>query len=211
MRTGILGDEHATSYQPLDVVTNERFLGHLHTYKKQSRKRKHGYKNTHRSRYPQHAHHDLAQLVDPLNIRPHVQVFENQARSYANPRPTQSFQAAVKSFRQKYPDLFVHSRIDNNPQLAHLSRNWKNTYPETAYFFQKLGIDPMKYMVSRHNTISDYWQRMPLHKHAERVWHDHPERSVEIEKLYDETMEQFLGDASFDPDKVRPNRVPGAY
>lgn len=211
MRTGILSDENARQYKPLDIPTNERFLGHHHADKqqKQSRKRKDGHKNTPRARYPQHVYHDLAQLIDPNN-RSHIEVFENQARSYANPKPTQSFQAAIKSFRQQYPDLFASTRLADNYFIRNNATvGRKNVYPETSYFFSQLdNVDVMKYFLNvRNSGLSGHYLNLPLHTHVARLIHDIPERSVEFEKLYEKTMEQFLGDTMFKRYPVRPERL----
>ena len=210
MRTGPLSDENAVAYnKPLEIPTNERFLGHHHADKqqKQSRKRKEGHKNTPRARYPQNSYHDLAQLIDDTNTRPHTEVFENQARSYANPRPTQSFQAAVKSFRKSYPDLFASTRLANNPFIMNNPTvGRKNLYPESAYFFSQLdNIDVMNYFL-HNNTLSGHYLNLPLHTCGKLI-RDKPERSVEFEKLYEETMEQFLGDTMFKRSNVRPARL----
>ena len=210
MRTGILSDENAVAYKPLDVPTNERFLGHHHADKqqKQSRKRKDGHKNTPRARYPQHVYHDLAQLINP-NDRSHIEVFETQARSYANPRPTQSFQAAVRSFRKSYPDLFASTRLATNPFIINNTTvGRKNVYPETAYYFSQLdNVDVMKAFLNSRQNLSGHYLNLPLHTHVERLIHDKPERSVEFEKLFKKTMELFVGDASFKPDRVKPERL----
>ena len=74
MRKGILSDENAKMFEPLPFIANERHFGqpHVHKTTKRTKKRKQGYTNTPRPRTPYIAHHELAQLIDPLNPRKHL-------------------------------------------------------------------------------------------------------------------------------------------
>ena len=125
MRTGVLSDTNAKMFEPLPFIANERHFGqpHVHKTTKRTRKRKQGYANTHRPRTPYIAHHELAQLIDPLNPRKHLDVFEQHMEMALFPKPPKSFDTYVSQFREMHP-------------------RFNELRDEAAFMMQKLNLDP---------------------------------------------------------------------
>ena len=127
MRGGVLADSAPASRisHPHDFLSNERHLGmpHIETMPR-ARRAKRPYRATRKPRSWILAHHDLAQMLSPMNPTQHLEAFARQAAAAANPQPTQTYQGAVQAFYDSHP-------------------GYESVVPmETAYFFEKSGLDP---------------------------------------------------------------------
>ena len=104
MRTGVLSDENAKHFFPMDLLSHERHLGvaHIVKHKRTTRKRKQGYRVTPRPRAPYMAHHELAQLMNPDNVREALPAFETHMEASMRPRPPNFFKNQVEDYTNRY-------------------------------------------------------------------------------------------------------------
>ena len=127
MRGGVLADTapaQRISY-PLDFLTNERHFGmpHLESMPR-ARKAKRPYRATRKPRAAILAHHELSQMMSPMNPTQHMDAFAKQAAMAASPQPTKTYQGHVDSFFNHYPQ-------------------YNGILPfETAYFLDRAQMQP---------------------------------------------------------------------
>ena len=196
MRTGVLSDANAKMFEPLPFIANERHFGqpHIHKTTKRTKKRKQGYANTHRPRTPYIAHHELAQLIDPLNPRKHLDVFEQHMEMALFPKPPKSFDTYVSQFREMHP-------------------RFNELRDEAAFMFQKLNLDPnnKKYGLTDGRGVRLKYMRdtdFPAHILFEKLLAD-PDISEDqmrlVNKTYHEAVDHFTGvDSDDDRDRSPP-------
>ena len=130
MRTGVLSDENAKHFFPMDQIAHERHLGvpHIAKHTRTTRKRKQGYRVTPPARAPYLAHWELSQLMNPENVREALPAFSTHMEATQRPRPPHHFKTRVANFRRQFPDLANRAILD-----------------ETAYFFASTGLDPLPF------------------------------------------------------------------
>ena len=109
MRGGVLADSapaQQISY-PLDFLTNERHFGmpHLESLPR-ARKAKRPFRATRKPRAAILAHHELSQMMSPMNPTVHMDAFAKQAAMAASPQPTKTYQGHVDSFFDEFCKLF---------------------------------------------------------------------------------------------------------
>ena len=172
MRTGVLADSEAKHFFPMDHVAHARHLGvpHIAKHTRTTRKRKQGYRVTPRPRAPYMAHHELAQLMNPDNVKEALPAFETHMRASMRPRPPAFFRNTVEDFKRKHPDLANRAILD-----------------ESAYWFETTGLDPMLFFSQPRST------RKPLHIIVEEAIALEG-RADELESAYNETMRLLLSD-----------------
>ena len=143
MRTGVLADSEAKHFFPMDQIAHERHLGvpHIAKHTRTTRKRKQGYRVTQRPRAPYMAHHELAQLMNPDNVKESLPAFETHMFASMRPRPPASFRNTVENFKRKHPDFANRAVLE-----------------ESAYWFETTKLDPMNYYLSLPKSA-----RRPLH------------------------------------------------
>ena len=127
MRGGVLADSapaQQISY-PLDFLTNERHFGmpHLESLPR-ARKAKRPFRATRKPRAAILAHHELSQMMSPMNPTVHMDAFAKQAAMAASPQPTKTYQGHVDSFFDAYPQYDGIMPI------------------ETAYFLDRAQMQP---------------------------------------------------------------------
>ena len=173
MRTGVLSDENAKHFFPMDLLSHERHLGvaHIAKHTRTTRKRKHGYRVTPRPRAPYIAHWELAQLMNPDNVRESLPAFSTHMDATMRPRPPHHFKTRVADFKRQYPELANRAILD-----------------ETAYFFASTGLDPMPFFSLPRST------RKPLHIIVEEAV-AFEGRADELERVYAEAMRLLLSEA----------------
>ncbi len=183
MRTGVLADANAMQYQPLPFLANERHFGlpHIEKHTKRTRHRKTGYRPTPRPRAPYLAHYELAQLMNPLNPKQHIEAFGLQMQAAVAPKPSTTFRGVVEQFRAA------------NPSFSMMR-------DETAYFMQALGYSPDD---SRYGFIDAIGRRQrqrmrdqPLHNLYERVLNRLGQeltgaQIAEVDRVYEEASKHF--------------------
>ena len=181
MRTGVLADSEAKHFFPMDQIAHERHLGVAHIVKhtRTTRKRKQGYRVTPRPRAPYMAHHELAQLMNPENVREALPAFSTHMEATQRPRPPHHFKTRVANFRRQFPDLANRAILD-----------------ETAYFFASTGLDPLPFFSQPRST------RKPLHNIVEEAI-AFEGRADELEGVYNEAMRLLLSEAD-DQVKLEP-------
>ena len=191
MRTGVLADSEAKHFFPMDQIAHERHLGvpHIAKHTRTTRKRKQGYRVTQRPRYPYLAHFELAQLMNPDNVRQSLEAFETHMFASMRPRPNAFFRNKVEDFKRKYPDLTNRAILD-----------------ETAYFFETTKLDPMAFLTLPRSA------RRPLHIIVEEAVAQMG-RGEELESAYNETMRLLLSESGFNVEskvevKLEPDGVP---
>lgn len=175
MRTGVLADSEAKHFFPMDQIAHERHLGvpHIAKHTRTTRKRKQGYRVTPRPRAPYMAHHELAQLMNPDNVRESLPAFSTHMHATMRPRPPHHFKTRVADFKRQFPDLANRAILD-----------------ETAYFFASTGLDPMQYLSLPKST------RKPLHIIVEEaVGREGLSMQAELERAYNEAMRLLLSEA----------------
>ena len=173
MRTGVLADSEAKHFFPMDQIAHERHLGvpHIAKHTRTTRKRKQGYRVTPRPRAPYMAHHELAQLMNPENVREALPAFSTHMEATQRPRPPHHFKTRVANFRRQFPDLANRAILD-----------------ETAYFFASTGLDPLPFFSQPRST------RKPLHNIVEEAI-AFEGRADELERAYNEAMRLLLSEA----------------
>jgi len=194
MRTGVLSDENAKHFFPMDLLSHERHLGvaHIAKHTRTTRKRKQGYRVTPRPRAPYIAHWELAQLMNPDNVRESLPAFSTHMFASVRPRPPAFFRNTVEDFKRKFPSLANRAILD-----------------ETAYFFETTKLDPMPFFSDPRST------RKPLHIIVEEAI-ALVGRADELESNYNETMRLLVSDrvtSGFDVEpkvevKLEPDGVP---
>lgn len=173
MRTGVLSDENAKHFFPMDYIAHERHLGvpHIAKHTRTTRKRKQGYRVTPPVRAPYLAHYELAQLMNPDNVRQSLDAFETHMEASMRPRPPNFFKNQVEDFKRKYPDLANRAILD-----------------ETAYWFETTKLDPVPFFSQPRSA------RKPLHIIVEEAI-AFEGRADELESAYNEAMRLLLSEA----------------
>ena len=173
MRTGVLADSEAKHFFPMDLLSHERHLGvaHIVKHKRTTRKRKQGYRVTPRPRAPYMAHHELAQLMNPENVREALPAFSTHMEATQRPRPPHHFKTRVADFKRQYPELANRAILD-----------------ETAYFFASTGLSPVPFFSQPRSA------RKPLHIIVEEAI-AFEGRADELERVYNEAMRLLLSEA----------------
>jgi hypothetical protein len=173
MRTGVLADSEAKHFFPMDQIAHERHLGVAHIVKhtRTTRKRKQGYRVTPRPRAPYIAHWELAQLMNPDNVRESLPAFSTHMDATMRPRPPHHFKTRVADFKRQYPELANRAILD-----------------ETAYFFASTGLSPMPFFSLPRSA------RKPLHIIVEEAI-AFEGRADELESAYNEAMRLLLSEA----------------
>ena len=182
MRTGVLADDKASFFEPMNHVAHERHLGlpHIVKHKRNTRKRKQGYRSTTRPQAAYMAHYELAQLLNPDNPREALDGFQIHRTAAETPKPTASFRMLVEQFH------------DENPSFRAAKRG-KVMLPETAYFMQKSGLDPNDYFLTPHNNVSSKIAS-PLRVILETAVQANPDRSAELQQNYEEAVKLLLNE-----------------
>ena len=173
MRTGVLADSEAKHFFPMDQIAHERHLGvpHISKHTRTTRKRKQGYRVTPRPRAPYIAHWDLAQLMNPDNVRESLPAFSTHMDATMRPRPPHHFKTRVADFKRQYPELANRAILD-----------------ETAYFFASTGLSPVPFFSQPRSA------RKPLHIIVEEAIAVEG-RADELESAYNEAMRLLLSEA----------------
>ena len=132
IRTGVLSDENAKHFRPMDDIAHNRHLGvpHIAKHTRTTRKRKQGYRVTQKPRAAYMAHHELAQLMNPDNMKESLPAFSTHMFASMRPRPPAFFRNTVEEFKRKYPSLANRAILD-----------------ESAYWFEITGLDPMPFFL----------------------------------------------------------------
>ena len=172
MRTGVLSDENAKHFRPMENTAHERHLGtpHIAKHTRTTRKRKQGYRVTQKPRSAYLAHNELSQLINPDNVKQSLPAFETHMFASMRPRPPGFFRNTVEEFKRKYPSLANRGILD-----------------ESAYWFETTGIDPLPFFVDPRST------RKPLHIIVEEAIAFFG-RADELESNYDQTMKLLIED-----------------
>ena len=126
MRKGVLADNYYC--EPLSFKENIRHFAVPNIQKTTlvTRPRKSGHRNIPRPRDTHAAHYMLAQLLDPLNPKKHIEAFADQMALAINPQPSPTFRGLVEQFH-------------------HDNTSFEMMSSEKAYFLEKLNLDPDKY------------------------------------------------------------------
>ena len=188
MRFGVLADDQNNFFQPMDHTAHERHLGlpHIVKHKRNTRKRKQGYRSTPRPRAPYMTHWELAQLLNVENPREALPAFEVHRLASQMPKPPASFRMLVEQFKEDNPS-FVSSHHD------------KLLLPESAYFLQKSGLDVNNYFLTKHGNLSKSIAK-PLHIIYEKaVAKEDQSRQAELEAAYEESMRLLLSEVKPEP------------
>ena len=183
MRTGVLSDANATSFEPLPFVANERHFGlpHIEKTTKRTRHRKVGYRPTPRPRAPYLAHVELAQLMNPLNPKQHIDAFGRQMQAAVAPKPSTTFRGVVEQFRAAHPSYSMMRE-------------------ETAYFLEALGYEPNEPKYGFIDSIGRLQRKrmhdQPLHVLYERVLNKlgnnlTASEIAEIDRVYEEASKHL--------------------
>ena len=171
MRTGVLADSEAKHFFPMDLLTHERHLGvaHIPKHTRTTRKRKQGYRVTPRPRAPYMAHWELAQLMNPDNVRESLPAFETHMAAAMRPRPPHYFKNKVADFKRENPGLLVHD--------------------EVAYFFATTGLSPNTYLQGFQKSGT-----RPLRVIYEEAMGTEAGRHAELTEAYEESMRLLLSE-----------------
>ena len=187
MRTGVLSDANARHHEPLPFKANARHFDVPHLEKTERSAKRKGERSVTRPRAPLLAHQQLAQFMEPLNQRPHIEAFGRQMSRALHPEPVPTFQTIVDQFQSAFP-------------------RWSGLPMETQFFLGKIGADPHDRPMPQ-NLVTDkkiYHSRVASFtpsKALERFFKargDDRERNAELMEAYRQSVQHIVKDEDED-------------
>ena len=128
-RTGVLSDEYtrrigAPELFPLDPRIHDNIYGQVLPVKG----KKHRHRRIYRPRAPYLQHHELAKMMNPINVRVPHEAFGSQLTAAINSRPSQTFKQVVEQHDINFPGYSTAAGM----------------LPENAYFMSEMELDPTR-------------------------------------------------------------------
>jgi len=133
MRTGILSDESIRKNNaelfPLDVRKHDLLYGKPKLQKHDFFTGRQLWKRARpisRPRTPYMAHHEYAQMMNPLNVKQVHEQFVTSLNQSINAKPSRTLMEGVEEFRRAYPE-------------------YKQTSMQNAFFITEMGLEPANF------------------------------------------------------------------